>query len=138
MSLRMMSRYEDEEGRPKKCYALYKNGDHQWWVTLTLQTNLEAKAAGQPCIENEIFSTKKPSNRKKALTGLFRHVNFLKVHYIDDTITRIHLHTNIGHETQSWQGFSVSEVLHHPLPPFMSIELHGLQYSIDEDESSVI
>lgn len=134
-----MSRYDDEEEQPKKRYGIYKKSDQQWWVTLTIIPNREAKAIGRQCIENVICETKKRSKRMNMLTDLFQNVvNFSNIPYIDNTITRICLRTKVGPETQFSKCLPLPDALYYPPPTFMDVDLTGLECVVDEDDFSTI
>src|ERR1700738_2588772 len=140
MSLEILNRFEERERFPKKLYAIFKSEDsRQWWLTLTIHVNVDAEKSHQHCIENEIYATKKPLRRIKAITGLFNlAVDFPKVPFIDNTMTRIRLRTNTELRLHVSNTLSVPNALHQSLPLYMGISLGGLECLVDEDDTSAI
>ena len=68
---------------------------------------------------------------------LFSHaVDFSKVPFLDNTITRVRLQTNV--QTQSSSAFSVPNSIRRPLVPFLEISLERLECFVDEDDTSAI
>jgi hypothetical protein len=140
-SLEILNRFEERERLPKKLHAIFRREDHgrQWWLTLTIHINVDAENFSQHCIENEIYATKKPSRRIKAITGLFNlAVDFSRVPYIDNTVTRIRLRTNLKSQPYVTNTFFVPTALHQPLPPYMGTSLDGLECLVDEDDTTAI
>ena len=140
MSLTLLSRFEERESSPKRRYAIFKAEDgRRWCVTLTIHFNRDAEHTGQHCIENAIYSTKKPPNRKNALTKLFQQaVDFSKIPFFDDTITRVLLRTNVGNKISISYGRSVPNALRQPLQSYMNIPLKDLECFIAEDDAAAI
>lgn len=140
MSLCLLDQYEEDEDLPKRRYAVY-NGEHgdRWFLTMTVHINDNAKTSGQHCIKNVIFTTKKPLNRMRALTQLFIHaVDFSKIPYVDDTITRIRLRTKVGTEIDPLNGILVPGALRHSLHPYRGVPLSNLECLVDKDDTAAI
>jgi hypothetical protein len=139
MSLCLLNRFEERERSPKKHYAIYERDGRRWWLTLTIHINREAERTGEQCIENEIFAIKKPSKRKSALTTLFQlAIDFSKVPYMDNTITRVRLQTSVKNDLHSSNEVPISAAIRHPLQPFMGVSLANLHCMIGHDDTSAI
>ena len=140
MSLTLQSRFEERESSPKRRYAIFKAKDgQQWWLTLTIHFNQEAEHMGRQCVENAIYATKKPPNRKNALTKLFQQaLDFSKIPFLDNTITRVLLRTNVGDKTSISYGRSVPNALCQPLQSYMDIPLTDLECFIARDDDAAI
>src|ERR1700738_3690976 len=111
MSLEILNRFEEQERFLKKLYAIFKSEDsRQWWLTLTIHFNVDAEKSRQRCIENEIYASKMPpTGIIKAIIGLFNlAVDFPKVPFIDNTVTRICLRTNTELDPHVSNTLSVS------------------------------
>src|SRR5437667_11896618 len=101
--LQLLDQFEEWNRSPKKLHAKYIRSDgHQWWLALTLHFNKEAEKQGTTCVENQIYAVKGISKRRQAITELFRHaVDFSKVPFLDNTITRVRLQTNFQCQSSS-------------------------------------
>ena len=138
--LQPLNQFEEWNRSPKKLWAKYMHADgRQWWLTLTLVFNKEAERQGTPCVENQIYALKGISARQEAITALFKHaVDFSKIPYLDNTITRVRLLTNVQCQSAHTPSASVPDSLRRPLLPYLEISLERLECFVDEDDKSAI
>lgn len=89
-------------------------------------------------MENEVYLTRGIDCRRQAFENLFRHaVDFSRVPFFDNTVTRIRLFTNIrrlSSESQVSSAATVSTILNDPLPS----SFEGLECVVDWDEEGAI
>lgn len=139
--LRILDKFEEWNRLPKTLSAKYiTDDDHQWWLTLVLHFNKEAEKQGVQCIENQIYATKGFESRRQMVMGLFKYaVEFSRIPFLDDTVTRVRLQTNVhGTTLQASATPSVPNSLRHPLQPYMGISLERLECFVDEDDTTAI
>jgi serine/threonine protein kinase len=135
MTLHLFNQFEGRERRPMKRPGYYSHGDGcRWWLTLSINVNLDAEADGNRCVENKIYAS---PTRRKAFVKLFQHaIDFSQVPYINNTITRIRLQTKVRERMSGLN--EAPEALRRPLEPYMTISLDNLECFVDEDVQSVI
>lgn len=139
MSLRLLRRFEEGEALPKRQFAIFKGeGGRQWWLTLTIYLNQEAKNKSQPCLEDLIYEIKGPSRRKEALLKLFEHaIDFTKLPFLDNTVTCVILRTHVSNQEPISTSRPIPEALRTPLSPYMDISLDDLECYLGEDAVAV-
>jgi serine/threonine protein kinase len=139
--LHILDKFEEWNRLPKTLSAKYIAGDgHQWWLTLVLHFNKEAEKQGVECVENQIYATKGLKSRRQTVMGLFKHaVEFSRIPFHDNTVTRVRLQTNVhGLTSQASATLSASNSLRHPIQQYMGISLERLECFVDEDDTSAI
>lgn len=138
--LQLLNQFEERNKSPKKLWGKYIHADgRQWWLTLTLAFNKEAEGQGISCVENQIYALKGISTRKEAMIALFEHaIDFSQIPFLDNTITRVRLLTNVQCQSAHTPSASVPDSLRHPLLPYLEISLERLECFVDEDDTSVI
>ena len=115
------------------CYRL--PDDRCWRVSLCLNRNRNEEDLD--CVEHRVMSVRPQTKRKSTLLDLFRRVvDFDKIPYLNDTITRVTLRTNVDtsecNAMRPWLKTHGVEFLG------LALENQHIECIVDEDITSVV
>ena len=119
-----------------KYLAFYHHPDgRRWWLTMCLNRNRTQKDFD--CIEHRVMSVHPRTKRQAALYTLFQFVvDFEKIPYLDNTITRITIQTVIGKREDEnmypWLNTRGIEFLG------LALGRHNIECIVDEDITTVV
>src|SRR5947207_3161959 len=137
MPLYLEERFQERERTPMKRFAVYEEDERKWCVTLSIEFNDDAEAAGQQCVENAVYNVRGRKSRKTKHASLFLLVDFqtLRPHFIEDAVTQIELYTALGPNDDSQNRFGILTV---PSDSFPGISLDRLRCLIKKDDKATI